>query len=105
MEVKLNHRDFVNWFIARRDRDRGALAKGHRKTAEPAKAVEKTEDKKAQEKPAEKTGNGKTEEKAASKANSPQRRAPSGPYVDTQLDRALEIIRARLAEVKAKNAI
>ncbi len=105
MEVKLNHRDFVNWFIARRERDRGALAKGHRKTAEPAKAVEKTEDKKAQEKPAEKTGNGKTEEKAASKAISSQRRAPSGPYVDKQLDRALEIIRARLAEVKAKNAV
>jgi carboxyl-terminal processing protease len=105
MEVKLNHRDFVNWFIARRERDRGALAKGHRKTAEPAKAGEKTEDKKAQEKPAEQTGNGKTEEKTAPKAISSQRRAPSGPYVDKQLDRALEIIRARLAEVKVKNAI
>ncbi len=35
MEVKLTHREFVNWFIARRERDRGALAKGHRKTAEP----------------------------------------------------------------------
>ena len=40
MEVKLSHRDFVTWFIARRERDREALAKGHRKTpcaSRPAK--------------------------------------------------------------------
>ena len=35
MEVKLSHREFITWFIARRERDREALAKGHRKTAEP----------------------------------------------------------------------
>ncbi len=47
MEVKLNHRDFINWFIARRERDRAALAKGHRKTSEPDKADSKPGDKEA----------------------------------------------------------
>ena len=106
MEVKLNHRDFVAWFVARRERDRGALAKGHRKTAEPDKAGAKTEDKKPQEKtgdkPAQKTEAGKTQEKTAAKPNSAQ--ASSAKFLDRQLDKALEIIRTRLAEVKAKDA-
>ena len=104
MEVKLTHREFVNWFIARRERDRGALAKGHRKAGEQAKTGEKSEDKKDQQKPAEKTADGKTAEKPSTKSSPAQARAASARFADKQLDRALEIIRARLAEVKAKNA-
>ena len=33
LEVKLTHANSCSWFLARRDRDREALAKGHRKTA------------------------------------------------------------------------
>jgi carboxyl-terminal processing protease len=104
MEVKLNHRDFLNWFFARRERDRGALAKGHRKPGEQPKTGEKPEDKKDQQKPVEKTSDTKTAEKPSTKAGPAQARAASGPFVDKQLDKALEIIRARLAEAKAKNA-
>jgi carboxyl-terminal processing protease len=103
MEVKLSHREFVNWFIARRERDRGALAKGHRKTGEQAKTPEKTEDKKAEAKATQKTVDGKPVEKTSAKPNSA--RGSSARFVDKQLDRALEIIRARLAELRAKNAV
>jgi carboxyl-terminal processing protease len=106
MEVNLNHREFVAWFIARHDRDRGALAKGHRKTTEPDKAEAKTEAKRTEEKPGDKPApkpeTGKTQEKTAAKANSTQ--ASSARFLDKQLDKALEIIRSRLAEVKAKAA-
>jgi carboxyl-terminal processing protease len=104
MEVKLNHREFVNWFIARRERDRGALAKGHRKAGEPAKTGENSEDKKAQQKPAQKTADDKTADKTSAKPSAAPARASGARFVDKQLDKALEIIRARLAEVKVKNA-
>jgi carboxyl-terminal processing protease len=103
MEVKLTHREFVTWFIARRERDRDALAKGHRKTTEPQPSGEVTKTDAKPKKPAEKAEDQKTREKTGAKPKSAQ--ASPGPYVDTQLDRALEIIRTRLAAVKAKNAI
>jgi carboxyl-terminal processing protease len=102
MEVKLAHREFVNWFIARRERDRDALAKGHRKTPQPPS----TEEKKANgsdAKPAEKADAKKTENKAESKAKSGQDSAR--PFVDKQLDKALEVIKTRLAEINARKAI
>ena len=57
MEVKLTHREFINWFIARRERDREALAKGHRKTRRAAaiRADDEEDRKPADAKPAEKT--------------------------------------------------
>ncbi len=103
MEVKLTHREFVTWFIARRERDRDALAKGHRKTNEPqpSGAVKGTDAK--PEKLAEKAQDQKASEKTGAKPKSAQ--GSPGTYVDKQLDKALEIIRARLAAVKVKNAI
>jgi carboxyl-terminal processing protease len=102
MEVKLTHRDFVNWFMARRERDKEALAKGHRKTVEPPSNDEKNT-KVNEVKPQDKSDDKKTQEKTEPKAKSAQ--PASRPFVDRQLDRALEIIRARLAEQQAKKAI
>ena len=102
MEVKLAHRDFVNWFIARRERDREALAKGHRKASEPSAP----DDKKAKAdgaKPVEKSGDKKPADKTEPKAKSGE--AAGRPFVDKQLDKALEVIKARLAEINAKKAI
>jgi carboxyl-terminal processing protease len=106
MEVKLNHREFVTWFVSRRERDRGALAKGHRKTAEPDKVAAKPEAKKSEAKPEDKlvakAEAAKSEEKTAAKSTRTQ--ASAARFLDKQLDKALEIIRTRLAEVKAKDA-
>jgi carboxyl-terminal processing protease len=102
MEVKLAHREFINWFVARRERDREALAKGHRKAPEPSSGDEK-KTKVSDVKPAEKSDTKNAQEKTGPKAKSGQ--ASSRPFLDKQLDRALEIIKGRLAEINAKKAI
>jgi carboxyl-terminal processing protease len=102
-EVKLVPSEFMRWYVARRERDRDSLAKGHRKTTAP----ENTKAASADEKPQSKT-NGKNEpKKDAPKAGENKNRARpfgGGAYVDKQLDKALEIIRARMEESKAKAA-
>jgi carboxyl-terminal processing protease len=110
MEEKLTHAQYRSWFFARRDRDRAALAKGQRKTSEPDKSAAKTDDKKTPakagangEKAEVKAEAGKTQPKAGAKPSSSE--ATGAPFVDKQLDRALEIIRARIAEQSAKNAV
>ena len=80
MEVKLSHRDFVNWFIARRERDRAALAKGHRKATEPDKADAKASDKKEDEKPADKQADRETEDRKSSEKARPPRRIGAGIF-------------------------
>jgi carboxyl-terminal processing protease len=102
LEVRLTHRDFRNWFLARRERDREALAKGHRKTPEPSSIDEKKSNI-SDARPASKSDDKKPQEKAEPPAKSAQ--ASPGPFLDKQLDRALEVIRARLAEIQAKKAI
>ncbi len=89
MEVKLTIRDFRRWFDARRERDR---AKGQRKAS-----VAKSE-------------SAKSNGAAAADAKKDQPEAKTNgvrrTYVDPQLDKALEVIRARIAaaEPKAKAA-
>jgi carboxyl-terminal processing protease len=100
-EVKLPHSDYVRWFIARRGRDLEAAAKGHRKATNNAPATERAKAADG-EKPKEK-GDAKTDDKKdEDKAKSPHEHA--GPFVDKQLDKALEIIRAKVAEAKPKAA-
>jgi carboxyl-terminal processing protease len=109
MEVKLTPTEYARWFIARRDRDMQAAAKGHPRTplpgpdADKAKAKDKASD---ADKP-------KTEEKSKPKADDnskPQSKTRSihgepGPFVDKVLDKALEVLKAKLAETqKAKAA-
>ncbi len=99
-EVKLTPREYVDWFRARRDRD---LAAGHRRTptetpqVEAEKAESKKEarpvEKKAEEKPKSEPLK-KEAEKAQTKSGS--RRRSSGPMVDKQLDKALEVLRGKL---------
>ncbi len=104
MEVKLTHRDFVSWFIARRERDREALAKGHRKTDEPKASNDEKQAKAADPKPQEKSDDKKAQEKKT-EPKSKSGTASSRPFADKQLDRALEVIRVRLAELKGKTAV
>jgi carboxyl-terminal processing protease len=97
-EVKLSYRDYARWAEGRRSRD---LAAGHRRTrpstpeAEKAKAAGSGTNSKVQS--AEKAQAGKEGEKARSQ------RAASGPLVDRQLEKALEVLRPEI-DAKAKPA-
>jgi carboxyl-terminal processing protease len=102
-EVKLPNSEFIRWFMARRDRDLESSAKGQRKT--PATAPDAAKGKTAHDEKAkgkDEGKNGEKKDKAEAKTKSPHRTA--GPFVDKQLDKALEIIRAKVAETKAKAA-
>jgi carboxyl-terminal processing protease len=113
LEVKLAPNDYFNWFVGRRDRD---LASGHRKMiagkvpaaddakskAEDAKPKEKAKD--AAAKPAEtQAAETKGTPKADAKKDAPKAQtkralphAPAGPFIDKQLDKALEVLRGKL---------
>jgi carboxyl-terminal processing protease len=104
-EVKLTGPEFRRWFRARALRDRDAIAKGHRKPGAPENAAAGGNHVPKDGKPAEKS-EGKSDakkdaEKAPAKVQSA--RPASGPFVDKQLEKALEVIRAQLA-AKAKAA-
>ena len=104
-EVKLTNSEYIRWFVARRDRDLESAAKGHRKGAADTPPTEKTktaDGDKAKEKAPGKSDDKKGEATAKAKAKSPHESA--GPFVDKQRDKALEIIRAKLAEAKPKAA-
>ena len=93
MEVKLTHREFVTWFIARRERDRKALAKGHRKTSEPQPSGDERKDRRQN---GETSRESSRSEGSGGKQPRPKPKSAqgsSGPFVDKQLDKALEIIR------------
>jgi hypothetical protein len=102
MEVKLTASEYIRWAYARRDRDQEASAKGRRKTssAQPGSDAAKTAPKSDKPKESEKSA-AKPKEKAQAKAG--PIREQSGSFVDKQLDKALEVIRAKLQE-KAKAA-
>jgi carboxyl-terminal processing protease len=103
MEVKLGQREFINWYMARRDRDKEALARGHRKVAEPQPAATTNTKTANDAKPQEKTDEKKAQ---PAKAQPKSKSGPSSrPFVDRQLDKALEVIRARMAELKANTAV
>jgi carboxyl-terminal processing protease len=123
LEVKLTIPEYIEWFKGRRDRDLDSAAKGHRKPLDDAKdgAEEKNNDQKAEDKgkdaeananakgakdeaPAEtkkpEAGEGQakeSKEEAKDKAGTSKDEAKK-PFVDKQLEKALEVIRARLAK-------
>ena len=102
-EVKLPNSEYVRWFIARRERDLESAAKGHRKATSSTPATEKAkaaDGEKPKDKVEAKTDDKKDE--ATAKAKSPHE--PAGPFVDRQRDKALEIIRAKVADAKPKAA-
>jgi hypothetical protein len=125
MEIKLTPSEYVRWFVGRRDRDLKSAAKGQRKTppaqadaakekpreAEKDKPAAKSEDKpKAEEKPKaedkpKQADPAKPEEKAKPSIRTRTPGQDAGPFVDKVLDKALEVLRAKLAEpAKAKAA-
>jgi carboxyl-terminal processing protease len=121
-EVKLPMREFINWFRARHDRDQEASAKGHRKNPEAGADADKTkaaadakpeQQKAAADAKPEQKADAKAENKAAPADNETKngagtsarstRRQP-GRFIDKQLDKALEILRGKLADTNAKAA-
>jgi len=102
LEVKLAPSEFGRWFVARAERDRDSMAKGHRKPPAAEKGKAAGGDDKPQAKPDGKNEQKKGAEKAKEKKKST--RPAGGPFVDKQLDKALEVIRARMEETKAKAA-
>jgi carboxyl-terminal processing protease len=103
MEIKLTPSEYVRWFIGRRDRDLKSAAKGQHKTTEPKPDAEKDKDKeKEKAKGAEKA---KTDDKDKPQLKVRSRHDEPGPFVDKVRDKALEVIKAKLAEdQKAKAA-
>ena len=95
LEVKLAPSDYINWFLGRRARDLESAAKGKRKVDTAAeKPKEKPPTKDA--KPAEPAKKGEDPHaNAAPKVGA--LRQPTGPFVDKQLDKALEVLRGKLA--------
>ena len=104
LEVKLAPSEFINWFLARRDRDMDSSAKGHRKPSAAQPEAGKAEEKEAPkgEKKEAKAEPKKGTEKSKARTKSAHR--TSGPFVDKQLDKAMEVIKAKLAEPNAKAA-
>ncbi len=99
-EVKLTPSEYVRWFRGRRDRD---LAAGHRRT--PAGKPESDQGK-PDSQPAAAKGQEKAQAKKEAEKAEPKRastRRSNGPFVDKQLDKALEVIRSKLS-AKAKAA-
>lgn len=102
-EVKLSTSDYFRWAIGRRGRD---LAAGHRRTPAARPEAPKT---KADSQPGsspeqgpDKTVSKKDEPKTQAKRRSP--RPATGPFIDKQRDKALEVLRSKLAEQeKAKS--
>jgi carboxyl-terminal processing protease len=103
LEVKLPQSEFIDWFLARRDRDMNSSAKGHRKPSASQPDAEKAKEKEApkDEKKEAKAEPKKETEKSKSRTRLGHR--TSGPFVDKQLDKATEVIKAKIAET-AKTA-
>jgi carboxyl-terminal processing protease len=108
LEVKLTTREFMNWYLARRTRDLEASAKGQRKlSASHTEADKAAEKEKAKEAPKDDKTKAKAEpkkESEKSKARAKAAHRTAGPFVDKQLDKALEVIKGKLAEPKDKAA-
>lgn len=114
LEVKLTPQQYASWFLSRRDRDLVTVGKKREKphAAEEKKADEKKVDEKKAEDGA-KSGEAKPEAKAdeGKKGNAdepkprednPEKERASKPFVDRQLDKALDVIKEKLAAPVAK---
>jgi carboxyl-terminal processing protease len=103
LEVKLSPRDYHHWVVARRDRDQESAAKGRRKpsASAPASSAAKAATSSEKSAPSKDRSAETSKQRGSSKARS--ERPAAAPFVDKQLDKALEVIRATL-EPKAKAA-
>jgi carboxyl-terminal processing protease len=102
MEVKLTPSEYVKWFLGRRERDLKSAAKGRSNKPATAKADADKDKKEEKEK-----AKAKDQEKGKSEGKTKARLShdSAGPFVDKVLDKALEVMRAKLAkDAKAKAA-
>jgi carboxyl-terminal processing protease len=110
MEVKLSPSEYVRWFVARRDRDVKSAAKGRSNKPAAAKAdADKDKDKDKDKEKAKDDEKGKESDKTKTDDKSRARTVlPSArPFHDKVLDKAMEVMKARLAgagDPKAKAA-
>ena len=101
MEIKLSPSEYIKWFVGRRDRDLKSAAKGHSKTVQPKPEADKDKEK-ATTKEAEKT---KTDDKDKPRLRIRTLQRDPGPFVDKVLDKALDVIKAKIGDQqKAKAA-
>jgi carboxyl-terminal processing protease len=99
MEVKLTPSEYRRWAIGRFYRDQDAAAKGQRRSPAKAAASDKAKTAAKSDKPKDKTKTGAEKSQAKNRILG----EAAGPFVDKQLDKALEVLRSKLA-AKAKAA-
>jgi len=105
MEVKLTPSEYVKWFVGRRDRDLKSAAKGHSKTVEPKPEADKDKAKDKEKEKAKEAEKAKTDDKDKPRLKVRSPHNEPGPFVDKVLDKALEVIKAKIGEEqKAKAA-
>jgi carboxyl-terminal processing protease len=95
MEVKLTTSQYTSWLLARRDRDLVTMGKRHNEHGDQKDGVNKDED----NKPDTKDAGPKPREDNPAKE---KEQANAKPFVDRQLDKALEVIKEKLAASMAK---
>jgi carboxyl-terminal processing protease len=103
LEVKLPHNEFIRWYVARLERDQAAAAKGHRLAPTPGPGAEAPKPANKDDKPQSKAEGQEAKTGASEKAEPKQPSSPA-PLIDKQLDKALEVIKARIAESSPKAA-
>ncbi|MBV8264708.1 MAG: S41 family peptidase [Planctomycetaceae bacterium] len=95
MEVKLTTSQYTSWLLARRDRDLATVGKRHNENGDQKDRVNKDED----NKPDTKDAGPKPREDNPAKE---KEQANAKPFVDRQLDKAVEVIKEKLAASMAK---
>ena len=95
MEVKLTPSQHATWFLARRDRDLITVGKRHNKPGDTKSDANKPGD----TKPESKSGEPKPREDNPAKE---KEHASAKPFIDRQLNKAVEVIKEKLAASMAK---
>jgi carboxyl-terminal processing protease len=101
MEVKLTPPEYRQWALGRIDHDTAASAKGHRRIVPDHAASDKGKAAAKTEKPKEKSKAGS--QSSAAKTKGAHEALGLGPFVDKQLDKALDVLRSKIG-AKAKAA-
>ncbi|MBV8556669.1 MAG: hypothetical protein JO116_13995, partial [Planctomycetaceae bacterium] len=95
MEVKLTTSQYASWLLARRDRDLATVGKRHSEHDDRKDGVKKDEG----DKPDTKDAGPKPREDDPAKE---KEQANAKPFVDRQLDKAVEVVKDKLAASMAK---
>ena len=99
LDVKLTSSQYANWFLGRRDRD--LLTNGKRQRDRAAERDKEKDKEIVKAGPGQEAEKDKDKEKEKEKST-PKGRSARGPFVDRQLDKALDVIKEKLAAAVAK---